>query len=281
MREKLEHEGRAVRDEIRVDCTPEELWNAWAKPDGISKWFVDAQKGDMETDEKVTWVWETFGFEIPLQVFEAERGRYLAFGGPARSPEHPQGLQEILITQDGGSCVLRLVNSGFRDGSDWDDEYEGVVSGWAMALATLKRWIESYKGGERSHHIVARPAAFEYEDLAPLFTTADGLKGWLASEVRAPAAELQPGAALDLELVGGGALTGEVLARTSRELLFSWEERRGVLGLKCFSLAPGSRMVALDFSGWGIAERDFEAVRAMLDAAVDRLVPRIPTPSAT
>jgi len=136
----------------------------------------------MKAGETVHWIWEDFGFRIPLEVYEAERGRYISFGG--QRPGGPPAFQEVIVTARGGSTVIKVVNSGFHDGAEWDDEYEGVDSGWEMALAQLKEWLENHKSETRTHILTMRPASFEYDDLQPLYTTAEGLRSWLAEEAK-------------------------------------------------------------------------------------------------
>lgn len=265
------HVGPVVRKEISIDATPEEVWEAWAEPDGIARWFVDRAEGRMEADATVTWIFETFGYRLPIDVYEAEPGRKLVFGG--EPPDRPPALQEVHVRQEGGSTLLRLANSGFLE--DDEEGRAGVDSGWEMALATLKHQLERYPGRTRVHHLAMRPARFEYADLVPLFTTAEGLGRWLApgAEVAPSSAEAGSGvrvpASDDLPL----GLRGEILARTPWEVLLSWPELDGVLGLKGFRMGEG-RAVALDFSAWpeaGAAEGVSEAVRAALDRAVEKL----------
>ena len=144
-----------------------------------------------------------------------------------------------------------------------------------MALATLKHQLERHSGRRRVRRFVMRPARFEYEEVVPLFTTAEGLRRWLA-----PGAELSPAPAevgsrvrvpASEELPVG--LRGEVLARTPWEVLLSWTELDGVLGLKAFKMGE-DRAVALDFSAWPEEGREAavgDDLRAALDRAVERL----------
>ena len=45
-----------------------------------------------------------------------------------------------------GSCVVRLVNSGFYDGSPWEDQYDGLAEGWKLFLYNLKLHLEHFAG---------------------------------------------------------------------------------------------------------------------------------------
>lgn len=269
------HVGPVVRKEIAIDATPEEVWEAWAEPEGIARWFVDRAEGRMEAGATVTWIFETFGYRLPIEVYEAERGRTLVFGG--EPPGRPPALQEVHVRQEGGSTLLRLANSGFYE--EDEEGVAGVDSGWDMALATLRHQLERYPGRRRVHHFVMRPARFEYGDAVPLFTTAKGLSRWLGPEAEVSPAPAELGSRVrvpaDDELPDG--LRGEVLARTPWEVLVSWPEVDGVLGLKAFKMGEG-RAVALDFSAWpeGGPENAAEAgVGEELRAALDRAVARL------
>lgn len=264
------HVGPVVRKEVSIDATPEEVWEAWAEPEGIARWFVDRAEGRMDAGATVTWIFETFGYRLPIDVYEAERGRTLVFGG--EPPDRPPALQEVHVRQEGGSTLLRLANSGFHE--DDEEGFAGVESGWDMALATLKHQLERYPGRRRVHHFAMRPARFEYEDVVPLFTTAEGLSRWLA-----PGAEISPapaavGSRVRVPAEGGlpVGLRGEVLARTPWEVLLSWPEQGGALGLKAFKMGQ-DRAVALDFSAW--PETGEEGVGDEIGAALDRAVERL------
>jgi len=265
------HVGRAVRKEVRIHASPEAVWDAWAKPEEIARWFVDRAEGEMAPGETVAWIWESFGYRIPVEVYEAVRSEYLAFGG--EPPGRPPALQEVFIEPAGGAgggTVLRLVNSGFLDGPDWDEELEGVDSGWELALATLARYLESYAGRDRAHCFEMRPLGqVAYAVVMQLFSTRRGLESWAGGSARLDVEPLRRGTSVNLGLAGGLTLRGEVLAASRREVLLSWPEVDGVLALKAFSAGPECA-VALDWSSWGGAERAPE-VEAWLAAAADRL----------
>ncbi len=267
IRPTRQHHGRTIRAGIEIRAPAGEVWDAWARAEDIARWFVDCAEGDMRAGATVTWVFEHFGYRLPLEVFEAERPRYLAFGG--KVPGRPDALQEVEISERGGTTQLEIANSGFPEGATWDEEFEGVVSGWTLALAQLKHALEQHRGETRTHLIAMRSAPLEYARTLELYTDRLALETWLARS-----AQLKPmgrGQRARLELFDGTELAGEVLAVTSREVLFAWPQRRGVLALKAFSMGPAGRYAALDFSGWSLPERERHEVRAFLDAALARL----------
>jgi uncharacterized protein YndB with AHSA1/START domain len=262
------HVGRAVRREIRIAVPPRAVWDAWAEPEEIARWFVDRAEGSMRDAATVTWRFEAFGFSVPVEIFAAVPGEYLAFGGALTG--RPPALQEVILEHRGGETLLRVVNSGFGDGAQWDEEYEGVDSGWVMALATLKHQLERYPGRSRHHLLAVRPTALDFAALQPRLATEEGLRRWLAREARLSSDPLELGTRVELDLGEAGPLAGEVLARSRREALLSWPQRSAVLGLKCFTMGPAGKQVALDWSGWAPGPAPAE-LQPWLDAAAARL----------
>ena len=288
---QLEHIGRIAVAERLIHAPAAQVYEAWAKAERIAKWFVDDAKNDMEPGATITWVFEAMGMQLPLEVYEAIHGQRLAFG--CDMPPRPKALQIVEVeAADDSSCRLRLENSGFQDGPEWDDEFQGVVSGWIMALAQLEHWLTQYDdGGAREHLFAMLPCQYEYADLLPYYTTREGLEAWLAARAEfkrgdrahsseTPTSNEQSGDALAvgdhvrLELREGPSLDGQVLAQSERELMLSWPELRATLTLKCFSMGPLGRAIALDFNSWGAAGSR-EAAKLVMDQALPRLAARL------
>jgi uncharacterized protein YndB with AHSA1/START domain len=252
---KRQHHGRTIDTTVRMKTTPLGAWEAWADPQQIANWFVDRAEGVAKPGEVMTWFFDTFNFRQPVPIIEAVAGETFVIGsGDVPGPHGHPYLMEITITKDQGDTVLRLVNSGFSEDAKFDDEYEGVVSGWKMALATMKQWLERYPNSRRTHRIVMEPAAYTSEQLRPLFHTVAGRKRWLEPLLPADA---------------------EVLADTGREVLLAWDERQGVVGLKAFRMGP-QQMIALDVSTWSEpAAGELDALEGTLRSALKRLLQEI------
>ena len=143
---------------------------------------------------------------------------------------------------------MRLVNSGFKETSAWDDEYEGIVSGWRMALSILMYYLEHHFGLPKSQFLVMRPAQFEYKQLKPYFLQKDHLAKWLTRSGGVG----QVGERYQLELRDGSTMSGRGLALTQREVTLGWEEMRATFEMKAFAMGPGKRMVGIRGLGWGM-----------------------------
>ncbi len=48
------HRGRSLKVEMRTRATPEAVWEAWADPEKIARWFVDRASGKPEVGTTFT-----------------------------------------------------------------------------------------------------------------------------------------------------------------------------------------------------------------------------------
>ena len=135
---------RSLELEVEVAGTPEEVWRAIATGPGISSWYVphtvEERKGGAATAR--------FGPEPEMEV----GGRVAAWEPPHRvvfdGGEGVEGLafEWLVEGRDGGRCVVRLVNTGFGSGDDWDAQYDAMTEGWAMFLANLELHLKHFPG---------------------------------------------------------------------------------------------------------------------------------------
>lgn len=259
------HRGRQLTVKIRTRATPGEVWEAWTDPEKIAHWFVDRARGKPEVGSTFTWIFEKFGYEIPYEVVAAEPGKRFALGGEA--PGSGPFLLEVSIAREGGETVVTLVNSGFLDGGQWDEEFEGVVSGWTNALAVLKHYLENYRGRPKTSLLVMRPTDYEYDWLLPYYATAAGLDRWLTTSASIGGL----GEPCALRLGDGGSLTGRMISMTRWEVCLSWEELAGVLELKGFRFPGAGKVVAARVLSWGPASGRQADLERRLEAALARL----------
>jgi len=260
--------GRILRFDLRVKAAPRQVWEAWAEPAKIAQWFSDDARGDVRAGGTLTLIFRRFGMEIPYTVVEADPGRKLVLFG---SLGGRSGTLEITIRAEGNETVLELMNSGFREGADWDEEYEGVRSGWTIALQILRRYVERSFGRPRLDLLEMRPAAYEYRDLLPFFATPEGLERWLARRARIGAV----GEPWSVEMHDGTRLGGRVVAKTDWEVGLDCDEIDGIVELKGFSMGPGRRVVAIRASAWRTDRARLDALAASFREALAGLAPAL------
>jgi uncharacterized protein YndB with AHSA1/START domain len=270
----FEHKGRMIRTEIKTSATPQQAWEAWANPEKIAQWFVDRATGEAKPGGTMMWYFDKFGYAIPNQIVEATPGKLIVFKWDP--PEGNPRILEVRIEREGGSTMVRLINSGFREAAAWDEEYEGVFSGWTMALAILKFYLESHFARKRTTIFIFQPAKFDYEELRKFFLEPAKLAQWLTTA----GAIGKVGDRCELQLCDAGKLTGRVLAITEREVALSWDEIGGVLELKAFAIGP-QRVVSLRRMSWRLTAEETAALEQKVNRAVESLAALFPLGAAT
>ena len=135
--EHQNHEHRIIRDEICTAASPQLAWEAWADPEKIAGWFVDRAAGKAETGGEITWYFDSFNLALPYKVLEAVPGE--RFSILWEGPMPPPGILEVIIERDAGETLIRLVQSGFREGAEWNEEYEGVIEYYDARFIRLTR----------------------------------------------------------------------------------------------------------------------------------------------
>lgn len=133
---------RTIDLSIEVPGTPEEVWATIATGPGISSWFVphaveERDGGAVEIDfgpDFGTFPGTVTAWEPPHRfVYESGGDRSLAY-------------EWLVEGRSGDTCVVRLVNSGFGPGEDWDADYDGMSMGWPLFLENLRIQLTHFRG---------------------------------------------------------------------------------------------------------------------------------------
>ncbi|HTF46564.1 MAG TPA: SRPBCC domain-containing protein [Pseudonocardia sp.] len=132
-------EGRRVAKEIELDATPEQVWGAISTGPGFSVWFVPHEiepgiGGKCHAD---------FGSGNIAEgrVLEWDQGRRVVYGGSNDDPG--EALEFLVEARDGGTAVLRFVQSGFT-AEDWEAEYHS--RGWDVFFHNLSSYFQHFAG---------------------------------------------------------------------------------------------------------------------------------------
>jgi uncharacterized protein YndB with AHSA1/START domain len=140
----MDDDQRSIELEVEVPGTPEEVWQAIATGPGISSWFVPHTVEERQGGAALA----SFGpgpeMQIPGRVVAWEPPRRVVFDGG----ESSEGLafEWLVEARDGGTCIVRLVNTGFGTGDDWDAQYDGMAEGWKLFLLNLQLHMRHFRG---------------------------------------------------------------------------------------------------------------------------------------
>jgi len=138
--------------QIEVAATPEQVWEAISTGPGISAWFMPAEvEGERITFHHMA------GGSSEAEVTDAEAPRRLRF----TEGDGAQATEFLVEARSGGSCVVRVVGSGFGG--------KGADDGWTAALLGLKLYLEHFTGRQAANVLaggqVPGPQSRAWEEL--------------------------------------------------------------------------------------------------------------------
>jgi len=140
---------RVIDLSIEVPGTRQQVWEAIATGPGITSWFVPHEVDGREGGAVRIDFGPGFG-EVAATVTAWEPPHRVVFENEGeRSLAH----EWLVEARDGGSCVVRLVTSGFGTGADWDAEYDGLSNGWRIFLHNLRLYLTHF-AGQRGRAII-------------------------------------------------------------------------------------------------------------------------------
>jgi uncharacterized protein YndB with AHSA1/START domain len=133
---------KMLRVEITVPATRAEVWRAFATSEGLSTWL--APNSNVELKKGGEWMvhfpgGSTGGGNIVSFVPEKE----IVISALAPDQDPPVRAQRTTarfeLEDHGTGTLVRLTQTGWKEGDEWDRAYEYLTAGNAQLLATLHR----------------------------------------------------------------------------------------------------------------------------------------------
>jgi uncharacterized protein YndB with AHSA1/START domain len=164
---------RTIEHEIMVPGTPEQVWHAIATGQGITGWFVPAK-----VEERAGGAFELdFG-----PGMGASTGQVTVWEPPTRFVHQGSGASGSPVAYEwqvevrgGGTCLVRLVTSGFLTEADWQAEYDSTADGWKLFLNNLQLYLTHFPGQRCASMLVQRLTDDTPADAWRALTTSLGL----------------------------------------------------------------------------------------------------------
>jgi uncharacterized protein YndB with AHSA1/START domain len=139
--EEKKEEVRVER-EIELAAPIDEVWKALTDPQELARWFPLEARVTPGVGGKIFLSWGP-GCEGESEIVTWEPSRRLA-------GKNPFSFVEWTLESRGGKTVLRLVQSSFLSGADWEQEwYDSTSYGWNFMLLGLKVALERHRGVAR------------------------------------------------------------------------------------------------------------------------------------
>ncbi|MHC3469887.1 SRPBCC family protein [Streptomyces sp. 7R007] len=144
----------SIEREIRVEATPEVVYEVVSRPEHLREWWPD----EAELGEPVPGATGVISFGdrsspeakvLSLTVVEADPPRRFAFRWVCDEGQVPESANSLLVTFDlvpsGTGTLLRFTETGFRE-RGWEaavleEYYRDHVSGWEYFLPRLAAYV--------------------------------------------------------------------------------------------------------------------------------------------
>ncbi|HEX4700507.1 MAG TPA: SRPBCC domain-containing protein [Pseudonocardiaceae bacterium] len=130
------------------EATPAQVWDAIATGPGIDAWFMGHSEVEPVEGGAVTFSLGDISTVGTVTTWDLHKRFAYRSGEPDDSF---MAFEYLIEGRDGGSTVLRMVQSGVLD-DDWEAEYDALDKGWNLYLHTISEYLEHF-GGRTPHTI--------------------------------------------------------------------------------------------------------------------------------
>lgn len=133
---------RTIDMSVEVECTVEQAWAAVATGPGISSWYVPHTIEEVEGGAASA----SFGpgMDVAGRITGWDPPRWTRMEGTEEGP----GLtfEWFVEAKTHTTSAVRLLNGGYGTGTEWDGQYDAMVSGWTMFLTNLQLYCKHFAG---------------------------------------------------------------------------------------------------------------------------------------
>ena len=237
---------RAIRLEIAVAASLDAIWQALSNAEQLRRWFPLEARGTPGPDGAYTVGWGDGGeWTMRVAAWEPPQRLRLVSDAPGGDGAAPEQVLEWLVAGRDGAAVVRLVQSGFGPGAEWDEQIEGLTAGWGYFLYNLKHYLERHFGTPREMVWARGQPPEAAADPMAIALGPEGFAiapGWLSLEVGAACPVLLGGTRAEgiVEVLRRPRTVGIRIPALGESLLFVEREgpRRLGLWLSTYGLPP-------------------------------------------
>ena len=206
-------EGRTFVRELEIKAPKEAVWKALSEAAELTRWFAPRAKINGPEGGEVSWQW-TNDIIWPQKIEQWREGERLltVYDSPVDDGKGGKVplFVDFQIKGKGGTTTLRLVQSGFGPEADFDEEFDGISSGWVIELRSLQLYLEHHLGQARQLTWLLGNFAGDSDNAWHKLIGPEGFN--CASALR----ELNVGDHFDFTTAAGDRFSGEVFVNKPR-----------------------------------------------------------------
>ena len=260
--------SRSFETQLEIAAPRDVVWRAIATDQGLRNWFAPEAACDAQVGGEIVWAWgEHHRWVQRIEALEPGarlRTRYDSAVDDGDGGKRPLFV-EFLLSGEGGSTTLRLVQSGFGPEADFDEEYDGISRGWPVELQSLKLYCERHDGRGRTLAWSTLDLDLDGDEI---WRRLSGDRGFAFGEA---AASTRPGSPVRFTTVAGDVFEGTALTCQARELTAVLSSHGDAFLRVSVEEWAGQRHVWCWLAGYGDAAGDLAALQGRWDEMLAEL----------
>jgi uncharacterized protein YndB with AHSA1/START domain len=161
-----------TRNEITVQATPEQVWDAIATGPGVNAWFLGRTEIEPGTTVRTQF---PGGFTLESRVTDWDPPHRLAYRGEPADNGEFHAFEFLVEGRGRSTTVVRVVHSGAL--ASWDDEFDAMSEGDAIYWGKLAAYVEHFAGATGRASFVQQEIPGEREAVMAAVRAGLGLSG--------------------------------------------------------------------------------------------------------
>lgn len=135
--------------ELPINAKPAQVWNAISDGDALQRWFPIAARIKPGVGGSIFLSWgPTCEGEAPITIWEP--GKCLGWKEQHGGGVEISAMFQIEPASGGDAAIIRVTQSGFGRGAQWNDMYDSISSGWKFEFRSLRHYLQHHAGRDRA-----------------------------------------------------------------------------------------------------------------------------------
>lgn len=253
---------------LPIAAGPDAVWRALVDPGELCRWFPPEARVEPRPGGEVVWRWGDF-HTWTQRIEVLEPGKHLRTRHDSGVPDGAGGQHllflDFFLQGERGRTTLRLVHSGFGPDAAFDDEFDGISSGWPVELRSLRLYLERHAGRDRQLAWSIAPISIDAGEAWRRLVGRDGLACGAGLD------RLREGEAFALRTATGDAFEGRCLFNQPRHFCGVARSHGDAFLRVAVERCGGAGQVWLWLATYGQPEGQSAALQARWDDMLARL----------
>jgi uncharacterized protein YndB with AHSA1/START domain len=252
---------RRLEKSIELNASPDQVWNALIDPKQLANWFPLEARVTPGVGGRIFVSWGPT-FEGEGEIIAWEPGKRIAW-------KEPFATIEFTLEARGGKTIVRLVQSAFLSGEDWENEWFASTDyGWGFMLLGLQWTLERHPGATRQVRWPRQESGLSREETYARLLRAGGIFEADASSF------LHPGASYNAKTTTGQNLSGRVeFLKPLRGFCISIHELSDALLWVTIEGSPGKIDAQIWLSAFNVAEPELDTFQQTWSKRLHEILP--------